>query len=97
MTGQRYRLAFHPQAEREVSDLAPKQFKQVMVKALSLQRDPWPQDARLLRGFSDVWRVDQGEYRLAYTVDKDETLVTVWAIGRRNDEEVYKLLKRRLG
>lgn len=97
MTGQRYRLVFHPQAEREVSDLSPKQFKQVMVKALSLQRDPWPQDARLLRGFSNVWRVDQGEYRLAYTVDKDETLVTVWAMGKRNDEEVYKLLRRRLG
>jgi mRNA interferase RelE/StbE len=62
-----------------------------------LQIFPWPQDARPLRGFSDVWRVDQGEYRLAYTVDKDETLVTVWAIGKRNDEEVYKLLKRRLG
>lgn len=96
MTRQRYRLAFHPQADREVSNLPPKRFKQVMVKALSLQRDPWPQDARLLRGFSGVWRVDQGEYRLAYSVDKDEALVTVWAMGKRNDEEVYKLLKRRL-
>ena len=96
MTRRRYRLVFHPRADREVSDLAPKQFKQVMVKALSLQRDPRPQDARPLRGFSDVWRVDQGEYRLAYTVDTDETLVTVWAIGKRNDEEVYRLLKRRL-
>jgi mRNA interferase RelE/StbE len=97
VTRRRYRLVFHPRADREVSDLSPKQFKQVMVKALSLQRDPWPQDARPLRGFSDVWRVDQGEYRLACTVDQDETLVTVWAIGKRNDEEVYKLLKRRLG
>jgi len=97
VTRQRYRLAFHPKADREVFNLPPKQFKQVMVKALSLQREPWPQDARLLRGFSGVWRVDQGEYRLAYSVDKDETLVTVWAIGKRNDEEVYKLLKRRLG
>ena len=97
MTGQRYRLVFHPQVEHEFSDLAPKQFKQVIVRALSLQRYPWPQDVHLLPRFSDVWRVDQGEYRLAYTVDKDEILVTLWAIGRRNDEEVYKLLERRLG
>ena len=97
MTRQRDRLAFHPQADREVSNLPPKQFKRVIVKALSLQRDHWPQDVRLPRGFSGVWRVEQGEYRLAYTVDKDETLVTVWAMGKRNDEEVYKLLKRRLG
>jgi len=92
-----YRLALHPAVVKEVTPLPPKQFKQVMAKILSLLRDPYPQDAKRLRGFKKIWRTDQGEYRIAYTIDESEALVTVLVIGRRNDDAVYRTLKRRFG
>jgi len=49
-----------------------------------------------LKPIKTSWPQDKEMCLLAHTVDKDETLITVWAIGKRNDEEVYKLLKRRL-
>ncbi len=68
-----------------------------MGKVLSLLRNPRPQDARRLRGFKKIWRTDQGEYRIAYTIDEDEALVTVLVIGKRNDDAIYRTLKRRFG
>jgi len=93
----RYRLALHPAVVKEVAPLPPKQFKQVMGKILSLLRDPCPQDARRLRGFKKIWRTDQSEYRIAYTIDESEALVTVLVIGKRNDDAIYRTLKRRFG
>jgi mRNA-degrading endonuclease RelE of RelBE toxin-antitoxin system len=38
----------------------------------------------------DSYRVDQGEYRILYTVDNDK--IRVFKIGKRNDDEVYQNL-----
>ena len=38
-------------------------------------------------------RADVGEYRIIYTVENDT--LNVFVIGKRNDAEVYKKLKRK--
>ncbi len=40
---------------------------------------------------------DEGEYRIVYRFDVDADLVEVILVGKRNDDEVYKQLKRLLG
>jgi mRNA interferase RelE/StbE len=42
-------------------------------------------------------RVDSGEYRIVYRFDTNLDLVEVILVGKRNDDEVYKQLKRLLG
>jgi mRNA interferase RelE/StbE len=37
-------------------------------------------------------RTDSGEYRIIYRVEEDELHVAL--IGKRNDDEVYRLLRR---
>ncbi len=91
----RYRLDPHPAVVKEITPLPPKHFKQVMGKVLSLLRNPRPHDARRLQGFKKIWRTDQGEYRIAYTIDEDEALVTILVIGKRNDNAIYRTLRRR--
>jgi mRNA-degrading endonuclease RelE of RelBE toxin-antitoxin system len=44
-----------------------------------------------------VYRVDSGEYRIVYCFDPNADLVEVILVGKRNDDEVYKQLKRLLG
>jgi mRNA interferase RelE/StbE len=46
-----------------------------------------------MRGYP-FHRVDIGEYRIVYAWD-DKT-VDVFLIGKRNDDEVYKRLKRKI-
>lgn len=69
-----------------------KQFRQVAIKAFALLNDPTPSDSAQLKGY-DYYRVDVGEYRIVYKFD-DEAVYLV-LIAKRNDDEVYKALKRK--
>jgi mRNA interferase RelE/StbE len=74
--------------------LDPRQFRQVVTTMLNLLQTPDPQDSIPLRG-SPYRRVDIGEYRIVYRVDGE--LLKVPLIGKRNDDEVYRALRRLRG
>ncbi|MBM3584797.1 MAG: type II toxin-antitoxin system RelE/ParE family toxin [Alphaproteobacteria bacterium] len=86
------RIDLSRQAARVVEKLPPKHRRQVIGKITELARDPNPPDARALKGFS-LMRADVGEYRIVYDV-VDET-VRVQVVGKRNDDEVYRILDRK--
>jgi mRNA interferase RelE/StbE len=73
--------------------LDAKQYRQIGRKVLSLVRNPFPQDAKALEGYAGVFRVDCGEYRIIYSINKDT--IEIELIGKRNDDEVYKKFKRK--
>ena len=54
--------------------------------------DATPTDHRQLIGYS-YQRVDSGEYRIVYRFDAENIYVIL--IGKRNDDEVYRKLKRK--
>jgi mRNA interferase RelE/StbE len=87
-----HRLDMTRDAYKFLEDLQAKQFRQVGQKMLALMIDPQPPDASQLRGY-DYWRVDVGEFRIIYRFD--EATVYIILIGKRNDDEVYKALKRK--
>jgi mRNA interferase RelE/StbE len=77
--------------------LQPKIAAQIAKKVLSLNIDPLPTDAKELKGYSGLHRVDSGEYRIVYRFNVQEDLVEILLVGKRNDDEVYKQLKRLIG
>lgn len=87
------RLKISRQAGRFIKTLPPKQYKQVVSTMLALLNNPEPHDSKLLKGSKDRnRRVDIGEYRAVYRVEDEDLLVIV--VGKRNDDEVYKILDR---
>jgi len=76
--------------------LQPKIVAQIAKKILALNMEPLPADSKKLAGYSDLYRVSIGEYRIVYRFLVDEDLVEVILVGKRNDDEVYKQLKRML-
>jgi len=80
-----------------LKSLQPKIAAQIAKKVMALNVDPMPSDTKELSGYPDYYRVDSGEYRIVYRFDLQEDLVEVLLVGKRNDDEVYKQLKRRLG
>ncbi|MBF2017125.1 MAG: type II toxin-antitoxin system RelE/ParE family toxin [Rivularia sp. T60_A2020_040] len=89
---ERYTLRVAKTAEKDLLKLQAKQYKQVVSKILSLQGNPRPQDCVVLKGYEGGYRVDQGEYRILYTIDDENKLVDVFRAGKRNDGEVYQNL-----
>ena len=79
-------------AAKFVADLPAKQFRQVWLKVLALLAEPYPHDAAQLTGYP-FHRVDAGEYRIVYRAT--ETEIELLLVGKRNDDEIYKQLKRK--
>ena len=75
-----------------LGDLDAKRYKQIVHKMLSLLADPAPNDSQALKG-SDYRRCDIGECRIIYSSDADTVKIAL--IGKRNDDQAYRELKRK--
>lgn len=80
-------------ASKFLKKLPPKQAKQIALKIQQLCDNPYPNDSLNLKGYP-FWRTDIGEYRIIYNITKD--VLEILIIGKRNDDDVYKQLKRQL-
>jgi mRNA interferase RelE/StbE len=80
-------------AGRFLARLDAKPFRQVVSKILKLRENPEPHDATQIVGSAPYRRVDIGEYRIVYRVEKDTVKIAV--VGKRNDNEVYRTFQRK--
>lgn len=80
-------------AEKVIRKLPEKHARQVALKINELRSNPEPHDSQKLKGHDYFRRADIGEYRIVYFVRESVVLVVV-LLGKRNDDEVYKQLKR---
>jgi mRNA interferase RelE/StbE len=81
------------QTKKFLEKLPPKQFRQVVNKVLELMTNPELPDSIHMKGYP-FKRVDIGEYRIVYRVEGD--CLKVACIGKRNDDDVYRILKRKM-
>lgn len=89
------KLKISKQSERFLRDIPLKHAQQLEKKLQSLVHHPFPNDSKKLKcSTPNLMRVDSGEYRIIYRIDKDGGIVIVLLIGKRNDDEVYKKLSR---
>ena len=91
-----YRLKFLPSALKEWEKLGAtvrEQFKKKLGERLV---DPIVQADRL-RGFENHYKIKlrSAGYRLVYEVDKAEIVVFVIAVGKRENDLIYKRVRRR--
>jgi mRNA interferase RelE/StbE len=61
----------------------------------ALAGEPRPSGCTPLKGYSGVWRVRVGGYRICYQVEDDRLMVLILTISTRDD--VYEVLRRYLG
>lgn len=78
-----------------LKSLPLKQAKQIEKKLMEISIFPVVQDVKQLKGYANLLRVDSGEYRIIYQVEHEQNMLMVLTIGKRNDGDVYKRLKRK--
>ncbi len=78
--------------DRFFARVNPKHGRQIAEKIQLLRNNPKPQDSKQLYGYNYL-RADSGEYRIIYNFTEDTLYIAL--IGKRNDDEVYKQLKRK--
>lgn len=81
------------EVEKFLLKIPKKHAQQLARKIQQLRADPQPQDAQQLKGYPFM-RADSGEYRIIYELPHDSLRILL--IGKRNDDEVYRKLKRKI-
>jgi mRNA interferase RelE/StbE len=88
-----YRLLLHKSVSKFLEECSNKRKALIIHKLILFQTNPrnHPQlDIRIMRGYSDLYRLRIGQYRLIYQLKDDELLIFMMSIGSRGD--VYKHL-----
>lgn len=85
-----YRIVFERQAERAFKRL-PRNLAQRLDRAiLKLATNPRPIGYKKLEGYSDLYRIRVGDWRIVYTIEDDQLIVLVVEISPRGG--VYREL-----
>ena len=85
-----FRLLIKASAAKELKAIPNKRDRQRIVKRIQgLKTDPRPPGSQRLSG-KERYRIRQGQYRIVYSIEKDELVVYVVKIGHRKD--VYRAL-----
>jgi len=84
-----YRVLIKASAGKELERLGAKSDRTRIVQRIhTLADDPRPRGCEKLAGYTDRFRIRQGNYRVVYLVDDQRREVTIFKIGDRKD--VYR-------
>lgn len=82
-----YKIFIKPSAAKELKRLPKKELKRITSKIQSLSEEPRPHGCEKLSA-QERYRLRQGNYRIAYSIEDDKLVVYVVKISHRKD--VYK-------
>jgi mRNA interferase RelE/StbE len=82
-----FTVLLQPSARRVLDGLSRDLQKRIITKLETLESNPYPPDAKKLRG-EEAFRVRVGDYRIVYEVQGKQLVVLVLRIGHRR--EVYR-------
>jgi mRNA interferase RelE/StbE len=82
-----YELQIKPSAVKEIEKVPRKDRPKVVQKIRALATDPRPHGSEKLSA-EEKYRVRQGDYRVVYSVDDDQSIVLIVKVGHR--KEVYR-------
>jgi mRNA interferase RelE/StbE len=86
------RIELSKQAAAFLKELPGKQARQIAEKLMLLGADPNTVSTELLRGYAPMRRLKAGEFRIIFLNDSET--VQIRLIGKRNDDQIYKMLSR---
>ncbi len=72
-------------AEKRLRKLPRDVQERIVRRMLLLAEDPFPQGAKKLTGYDDVYRVRVGRYRILYSVSRRRLVIIILKVGQRKD------------
>jgi mRNA interferase RelE/StbE len=84
-----YSIVFNESANRELSAIYRQFVTRIVTAVEALAEDPFPSGHRKLRGreVHELYRIRVGRYRVIYSVDPLEQLVTIYRVRAKKRNE----------
>jgi len=79
-----YNLEILRRAQKELADLPKETYPKICDAVQGLEKDPRPSGCLKLKG-REGWRIRVGNYRVLYTIDDQQQIITIFHIGHRRD------------
>ncbi|MFN8035824.1 MAG: type II toxin-antitoxin system RelE/ParE family toxin [Acidimicrobiia bacterium] len=83
-----YAIEFEPKAARQLARIPQPDRRRIIARIELLGDEPRPNGVEKLEGFTNLYRVRQGNYRIVYSIDDGLRIVTIARIGQRGS--VYR-------
>ncbi len=84
----KYKVTIKKSAAKELEDIPKKDLRKIVKRIQSLAENPRPTGSQKLSG-QEQYRIRQGDYRIVYSIDDEDSIVDIIKIGHRR--EVYRL------
>jgi mRNA interferase RelE/StbE len=85
----KYRILIKHSASKELEGIAQKKDRQrIVARIQTLNRDPRPPGCEKLAGYEPRYRIRHGNYRVVYSIDDAQRVVTIFKVGHRR--EIYR-------
>jgi mRNA interferase RelE/StbE len=80
-----YSITFARSARKELEALPNSLILRIFSKIESLGIEPRPNNCRKLQGFTNLWRIRIGDYRVIYSIDDNAKIVDIIAVRHRRE------------
>ena len=84
-----YKVELRRRAQRNLDRLPRDDFNTVLEAVRNLISTPRPKGVEKIKS-AGLWRIRQGDYRIAYSINDDLKMITILRIGHRR--EIYRSL-----
>ncbi|MBS3967261.1 MAG: type II toxin-antitoxin system RelE/ParE family toxin [Truepera sp.] len=83
-----YKLLFRASFRKDLKKISSDAVRRVVTRVDELAADPFPREAKKLRGHESLYRLRIGHYRVVYSVDAGVKVVALIYVRHRKD--VYR-------
>ncbi len=87
-----YKVIFNESANRELASIDRQFIARILAAVEALTADPFPPGHRKIRGkeVHELYRIRVGRYRVIYTVDPSQRLITIYRVRAKKGKKTYK-------
>lgn len=83
-----FKIVIRKSAEKQLLSLPKKEGGEIIERIKMLAINPYPNYARKMTGFDNIYRLKHGNYRVIYQIYNKEVIIEVIKIGHR--QNIYK-------
>lgn len=83
-----YKLIYHKSAVKFIAKLDKTSQERIVTGLKGLLSNPTEGDIKILQGYRDLYRLRIGNYRVIFSINHQEQIIYIQAIGNRGD--IYK-------
>lgn len=81
----KFKISFKKSALKELQQLPNREVGRITKVIGELSEDPRPRGCKKLKGYSNLWRIRSGNYRVIYSIENQILIIEILEIVNRKD------------